>query len=328
MRPDVMAGSRDVVLGMEEGTSSKAPSRTRLPRMRPSRAPGSPSSRISTRASSTPSPTPGDTSASGPFPWPTTRSSSRPTTGTRASPSWPAPWSPRCSSSSAPRATRAGSCQRRARPRRGSRSCCMSPCSNPTCASPPRTPRGASPSWRRAPGRTSSSPRPRRMTPSPPWRALPARTWCSRSSPAGSSKAPCATTPGSRSRVRGSGRVAWVSGFAELGQTLTDASGHYRRARCQRSVFIQASAAQYLDADTSLHPFHPDTDPLDFTLKRAFSVEGFLVDDEGQPLAGLEVRLLGGSPSDPARNALIEDRSLRRGRALRRGDRTRRLRVA
>ncbi|RKH08896.1 carboxypeptidase regulatory-like domain-containing protein [Corallococcus sp. CA053C] len=93
-------------------------------------------------------------------------------------------------------------------------------------------------------------------------------------------------------------------GFAEHGQALTDANGHYRLGPVPPwSVFIEASAAQCLDEDTSLHPFHPDTGPLDFTLTRAFSVEGLVVDDEGQPLAGMEVQLQEGSPSDRVRNA-------------------------
>ncbi|RKH63545.1 carboxypeptidase-like regulatory domain-containing protein [Corallococcus llansteffanensis] len=93
-------------------------------------------------------------------------------------------------------------------------------------------------------------------------------------------------------------------GYAGHGQALTDATGHYRLGPLPRqTLFIRASAAQYLDAETTLHPFHPDTDPLDFTLTRAFSVEGLVVDDEGHPLSGMEVRLQEGSPSERAQNA-------------------------
>ena len=102
-------------------------------------------------------------------------------------------------------------------------------------------------------------------------------------------------------------------GYSEHGHALTDATGHYRLGPLpSRTLFFRASAAQYMDTQATLHPFHPDTEPLDFTLKRAFSVEGLLVDEAGQPLAGLEVWLREDAPSDRVRSA---HRIMRTGRS-------------
>ena len=102
-------------------------------------------------------------------------------------------------------------------------------------------------------------------------------------------------------------------GYSEHGHALTDATGHYRLGPLPSTpLFFRASAAQFLDTEATLHPFHPDTEPLDFTLKRAFSVEGLLVDDEGQPVAGMMVWLREDAPSDRVRSA---HRIMRTGRS-------------
>ncbi|RKI03011.1 carboxypeptidase regulatory-like domain-containing protein [Corallococcus sp. AB030] len=75
-------------------------------------------------------------------------------------------------------------------------------------------------------------------------------------------------------------------------KTVTDARGHYRLGPLFRLPhFVAARAERHVDR-TEEHEEPEQTEvSLDFTLPRAVSVEGVLVDEADQPLAGLEVQL-------------------------------------
>ncbi|NRD55168.1 carboxypeptidase-like regulatory domain-containing protein [Corallococcus exiguus] len=75
-------------------------------------------------------------------------------------------------------------------------------------------------------------------------------------------------------------------------KTVTDARGHYRLGPLFRLPhFVAARAERHVDR-TEEHEEPEQTEvSLDFTLQRAVSVEGVLVDEADQPLAGLEVQL-------------------------------------
>ncbi|MCY1043824.1 carboxypeptidase-like regulatory domain-containing protein [Corallococcus sp. bb12-1] len=80
--------------------------------------------------------------------------------------------------------------------------------------------------------------------------------------------------------------------LGERGQAVTRADGSYRLgplAPANYDLLVQAE--HHLDDGPVDQEVAEDTQPRDFTLQRASSVEGQLVDEAGQPLAGLEVTL-------------------------------------
>ncbi|MCY1043828.1 carboxypeptidase-like regulatory domain-containing protein [Corallococcus sp. bb12-1] len=92
-----------------------------------------------------------------------------------------------------------------------------------------------------------------------------------------------------RSNVEGA--IASGEAFA-----LTDAEGHYRLGPLMTgSHRLGVQAAHHLDLPSDEQSIDARTEPLDFTLTRAVSVEGILVDTEGQPLPGRTVSLRRGT---------------------------------
>ncbi|AFE04124.1 hypothetical protein COCOR_01521 [Corallococcus coralloides DSM 2259] len=75
-------------------------------------------------------------------------------------------------------------------------------------------------------------------------------------------------------------------------EVLTDAAGHYRLGPLlDRRVDLRLLLAHYADRLERLTLGAPHTGPWDFTLTRVPSVEGQVVDTEGVPLAGVQVRI-------------------------------------
>ncbi|MCY1043826.1 hypothetical protein OV208_21075 [Corallococcus sp. bb12-1] len=111
-------------------------------------------------------------------------------------------------------------------------------------------------------------------------------------------------------------RIMEDEGPSEGGQTVTDASGHYQLgALLAVRTHLIAQADRYLDDLVIIPSLDTDTGPVDFTLTRAISVEGVLVDEEGQPLANKMLRLRQGSSADPQQGAeLAETRTDDAGR--------------
>ncbi|AFE04122.1 hypothetical protein COCOR_01519 [Corallococcus coralloides DSM 2259] len=80
------------------------------------------------------------------------------------------------------------------------------------------------------------------------------------------------------------------------GQTVTDAQGHYRLGPLFRLPhFVAVRAEHYIDDEPEHYELGEVEETLDFILPRALSVEGILVDEAGQPLAGHGVFLHPGS---------------------------------
>ncbi|RKH40572.1 carboxypeptidase-like regulatory domain-containing protein [Corallococcus sicarius] len=85
-------------------------------------------------------------------------------------------------------------------------------------------------------------------------------------------------------------------GPSEQGRAVTDAKGHYRLGPLPPLAhWVEVKAAHYVDVQPLRHPLDTNREPLDFTLRRAVSVEGLLVDAEGAPLPGRKVGLNEGS---------------------------------
>ncbi|WP_158627461.1 carboxypeptidase-like regulatory domain-containing protein [Corallococcus sp. AB038B] len=88
---------------------------------------------------------------------------------------------------------------------------------------------------------------------------------------------------------------------AQRGKTVTDARGHYRMGPLFRMQHLVAARAEHYVDMTEEHEEPEQTEvSLDFTLRRAVSVEGVLVDEADQPLAGLEVQLRPGVAPRPS----------------------------
>lgn len=84
------------------------------------------------------------------------------------------------------------------------------------------------------------------------------------------------------------------------GQAVTDAQGHYRLGPLFRLPhFVAARAAHHIDVEPEHQELGEAEETFDFILPRAISVEGSLVDEGGQPLAGREVRLHAGPVTAP-----------------------------
>ncbi|RKH31786.1 carboxypeptidase regulatory-like domain-containing protein [Corallococcus sp. CA031C] len=80
--------------------------------------------------------------------------------------------------------------------------------------------------------------------------------------------------------------------LGERGQAVTRADGRYRLGPLAPATYeLRVQAEHHLDEGPVDQEVAEDTEPCDFTLSRAGSVEGRLVDEAGQPLAGLEVKL-------------------------------------
>ncbi|RKH84087.1 carboxypeptidase regulatory-like domain-containing protein [Corallococcus sp. AB045] len=75
-------------------------------------------------------------------------------------------------------------------------------------------------------------------------------------------------------------------------EVLTDAAGHYRLGPLlDRRVDLRLLLAHYADRLERITLGAPHAGPWDFTLTRVPSVEGQVVDTEGVPLAGAQVRI-------------------------------------
>ncbi|NOK35610.1 carboxypeptidase regulatory-like domain-containing protein [Corallococcus exercitus] len=73
---------------------------------------------------------------------------------------------------------------------------------------------------------------------------------------------------------------------------VTDEAGHYRVGPLRKSgTRVILRCEHHLDAQQDLELDEPHAGPWDFTLRRALSVEGLVVDTEGTPLPGVEVKL-------------------------------------
>ncbi|TSC33981.1 collagen binding domain-containing protein [Corallococcus sp. Z5C101001] len=91
------------------------------------------------------------------------------------------------------------------------------------------------------------------------------------------------------------------------GQTVTDAKGHYRLGPLYRLPhFVGASAPRHVPTEPKYQEFEEDAASLDFTLQRAVTVEGVLVDEEGQPLADRELLLHLDEASSPAEAIVVD----------------------
>ncbi|RKH31782.1 collagen binding domain-containing protein [Corallococcus sp. CA031C] len=91
-----------------------------------------------------------------------------------------------------------------------------------------------------------------------------------------------------------------VTGAIPSGErvAVTDAAGHYRLGPLVTGPHrLAVQAAHHLDLPRDERPIDARMGPLDFTLKRAVSVEGILVDTEGSPLPGRQVSLRRGTVS-------------------------------
>ncbi|RKG82226.1 hypothetical protein D7W82_26965 [Corallococcus sp. CA049B] len=94
---------------------------------------------------------------------------------------------------------------------------------------------------------------------------------------------------------------------SQQGRTVTDARGHYRLGPLFRLPhFVGAHAERHVDKTVEYEKLGQDEASLDFTLPRAVSVEGVLVDEADQPLAGFEVQLHPGRPSPPYLGAITD----------------------
>ncbi|WP_338273972.1 carboxypeptidase regulatory-like domain-containing protein [Corallococcus caeni] len=97
---------------------------------------------------------------------------------------------------------------------------------------------------------------------------------------------------------------------SQRGQTVTDARGRYRLGPLFRLPhFVAVRAAHHVDAEPEYQELGKFEEQLDFTLPRAASVEGVLVDEEGQPLAGRTVQLHPG-PVSPSEVEFITDHAV------------------
>ncbi|MBN8228696.1 hypothetical protein JYK02_14375 [Corallococcus macrosporus] len=94
------------------------------------------------------------------------------------------------------------------------------------------------------------------------------------------------------------------------GQTVTDARGHYRLGPLFRLPhFMAARAAHHVDVEPEYQELGGVEEELDFTLPHAVSVEGILIDEAGQPLAGRTVRLHPG-PVSPSKQEVVTDQTV------------------
>ncbi|RKH09102.1 hypothetical protein D7X74_30220 [Corallococcus sp. CA047B] len=101
-------------------------------------------------------------------------------------------------------------------------------------------------------------------------------------------------------------RMMDEEGLSETQRTVTDASGHYQLGPLLAvRTYVIARADRHLMESTTIDLVDGDTEPLDFTLSRAVSVEGLLVDEEGQPLAHKELRLHQGPMTDSPAGARV-----------------------
>ncbi|MBN8469209.1 carboxypeptidase regulatory-like domain-containing protein [Corallococcus exiguus] len=91
------------------------------------------------------------------------------------------------------------------------------------------------------------------------------------------------------------------------GQTVTDAKGHYRLGPLFRLPhFVAVRAVHYTDVEPEHQQLGDVQETLDFTLPRAVSVEGVVVDEAGKPLAGREVRLHPEPTPDPTMDLVTD----------------------
>ncbi|GMU04090.1 carboxypeptidase-like regulatory domain-containing protein [Corallococcus caeni] len=73
---------------------------------------------------------------------------------------------------------------------------------------------------------------------------------------------------------------------------VTDEAGHYRVGPLLKSgTRVILRCEHHLDAQQDIELNGPHAGPWDFTLRRALSVEGLVVDTDGAPLQGVEVKL-------------------------------------
>ncbi|RYZ39430.1 MAG: carboxypeptidase regulatory-like domain-containing protein [Myxococcaceae bacterium] len=100
-------------------------------------------------------------------------------------------------------------------------------------------------------------------------------------------------------RISASGMTLDAHGASERGRTVTDAAGHYRLGPlpAQRTL-VMARADRHVEGAPVVGSLDDNTGPIDFTLPRAVSVEGVLVDEEGQPLAQQYITLHEGPLTD------------------------------
>ncbi|WP_158625796.1 carboxypeptidase regulatory-like domain-containing protein [Corallococcus carmarthensis] len=91
------------------------------------------------------------------------------------------------------------------------------------------------------------------------------------------------------------------------GQTVTDARGHYRLGPLFRLPhFVAARAVRHVDVEPEHQELGETEETLDFTLPHAICVEGVVVDEAGQPLAGREVQLHPGLVSGPYEDVVTD----------------------
>ncbi|CAM4123486.1 carboxypeptidase regulatory-like domain-containing protein [Corallococcus sp. ZKHCc1 1396] len=104
----------------------------------------------------------------------------------------------------------------------------------------------------------------------------------------------------------GATRVMDEEGLSERKQAVTNASGHYQLGPLLAvRTHVMARADRHLMESSTLSLVNGDTGPLDFTLPRAVSVQGLLVDEEGQPLAHKDLWLRQGPLTDPPAGAQL-----------------------
>ena len=91
----------------------------------------------------------------------------------------------------------------------------------------------------------------------------------------------------------------------------SDAAGHYRLGPLsQTAMNLRLRHARYSDRTEEIDLRTPHAGPWDFTLQRAVSVEGWVVDTEGTPLPGIRLRLAKGPVGTRDRDFIDETEAL------------------
>ncbi|WP_309895395.1 carboxypeptidase-like regulatory domain-containing protein [Archangium sp.] len=97
--------------------------------------------------------------------------------------------------------------------------------------------------------------------------------------------------PGATVQVSDSGGRPLVRTFEEA---QTDAEGRYRVGPFAPGLYtVFADGEGYVGTQLPAHPITSDSETLDFTLRHAVPLEGTVVDEDGQPVGGVSLFLLG-----------------------------------
>ncbi|KFE68753.1 carboxypeptidase-like regulatory domain-containing protein [Hyalangium minutum] len=88
--------------------------------------------------------------------------------------------------------------------------------------------------------------------------------------------------------------------YGQNWKVFTDEEGHYRVGPLPLSDYVfDVTAPRYRHVENEVHAITREPVPLDFTLPRAFSLAGTLVDEEGVPVAEASLELISGDGEQP-----------------------------